>query len=214
MTHPTISIIHREHGTLSGILRTITLVLNENKRRCTLPDFNVLRAMLFYVDEFAERLHHTKESELLFPRIRAHSAELAGVLDRLDSDHDKSEQAIRDLEHELLGFEMMSDSFDGTQRRARFEKSMQDYIDAYLVHMSIEEREVLPVAERVLNATDWAELDAAFMKNRDPLTQREPDDAYRPLFVRILKTLPAPIRVGSVVAALAGSRQPAQGPRS
>jgi hypothetical protein len=35
--------------------------------KVALPPFDVLRAMLFYIDEFPERLHHTKESELLFP---------------------------------------------------------------------------------------------------------------------------------------------------
>ena len=28
--------------------------------------FDVMHAMLFYIDEFPERLHHTKESELQF----------------------------------------------------------------------------------------------------------------------------------------------------
>jgi len=31
--------------------------------------FDVLRAMLFYIDEFPERLHHPKESDLLFTRV-------------------------------------------------------------------------------------------------------------------------------------------------
>ncbi len=208
MTYATLSIIHNEHGTLSAMLRSITLLLAEHRRRATLPDFGVLRAMVFYVDEFAERLHHTKESKWLFPRIRSRSKELTDVLDRLDSDHGRSEQAVRDLEHELLGFEMMSDSSDGAERRARFEASMQNYIDAYLVHIRIEEQQVLPIAERVLSAADWAELDAEFMKNRDPLTYREPDDAYRPLFMKILKTLPAPIGLGRVVEALAASHRP------
>lgn len=110
-----------------------------------------------------------------------------------------------DLEHELLGFEMMSDSHDGEERRARFETSMQKYIDAYLGHVRIEEQQVLPVAERTLGTSDWAELDAAFMKNRDPLTRHEPNDAYRPLFINILRKLPAPIGLGSVVEALSAS---------
>ena len=207
MTHATLSIIHSEHGTLSAMLRSITLLLKEHRRRGTLPDFAVLRAMVFYVDEFAERLHHTKESELLFPKIRARSKELTDVLDRLDSDHGRSELAVRDLEHELLGFEMMSDSHDGEERRERFEASMQRYVDAYLVHIRVEEQEVLPVAERVLTASDWAELDRAFMKNRDPLTRRDPEDAYRPLFMKILKTLPAPIGLGGVVEALSASHR-------
>ena len=205
MTHSSLKIIHSEHATLSAMLRSISLLLAESRRRSTLPDFDVLRAMVFYVDEFAERRHHAKESALLFPRLRGHGEELDGVLDRLDGDHRRSEQAVRDLEHELLGFEMMSDSFDGAERRARFERSMEAYIEAYLVHIRIEEQQVLPVAERVLNSADWAELDAAFMQNRDPLTQREGDDAYRPLFMKILKTLPSPIGVGPAIDALAAA---------
>ena len=207
MTFATLRIICSEHSTLSAMLRSIMLLLGEHRRRETLPDFNVLRAMLFYVDEFAERLHHTKESELLFPKLRARSAELTDVLDRLDSDHGRSELAIRDLEHELLGFEMMSESADGADRRAQFENSMQSYVDDYLAHIRVEEEQVLPTAERVLTASDWSELDAAFMKNRDPLTHRAPDDVYQPLFMRILKTLPAPIGLGSATEALAASHR-------
>ena len=207
--YATLKIICSEHGTLSAMLRSILLLLSEHRRRGTLPDFNVLRAMLFYVDEFAERRHHTKESELLFPKIRARTDELRDVLDRLDSDHGRSELRVRDLEHELLGFEMMSESVDGEDRRARFESSMRAFADDYLAHIRVEEEHVLPVAERVLTAADWSELDAASMRNRDPLTQREPDDVYRPLFMRILKTLPAPIGLGSATEALAASHRQA-----
>ena len=36
--------------------------------------FSTLRAMLFYIDEFPERLHHPKESDLLFPEAGAAGA--------------------------------------------------------------------------------------------------------------------------------------------
>jgi len=85
--HPTLMVIRDEHSALSAVLRSISLLLHEHQRRHTLPDFAVLRAMLFYIDEFPEKIHHTKESELLFPKIRARSAEAAEVLERLDADH-------------------------------------------------------------------------------------------------------------------------------
>jgi len=109
---------------------------------------------------------------------------------------------VRELEHDLLGFEMMSDGPEGAARRAAFEISMQEYIDAYLEHIRTEERVVLPLAERVLSAADWAEVDAAFMKNRDPLTRRHGDDAYRPVFKRILMTAAAPIGLGPAMEAM------------
>ena len=70
MTHASLTIIRREHRALSAMLRTISLLLAEHKRRSTLPDFDALHAMLFYVDEFHEKLHHPKESRLLFPSLR------------------------------------------------------------------------------------------------------------------------------------------------
>jgi hemerythrin-like domain-containing protein len=204
MSHPALTIIRHEHGALSAMLRSISLLLAQHRRHGTLPDFGVLRAMLFYVDEFPEKLHHTKESELLFPRLRLRSAEAGEVLDRLDRDHAAGEHAIRELEHELLGFEMMGDTSQGEARRERFEQAVARYIGFYLEHMRIEETIVLPLAERVLGDEDWAELDAAFLKNRDPLAGYEADEVYRSLFRRILSTLPAPLGLGSAVEAMAG----------
>ena len=191
MPHATLTIIRDEHQALAAMLRSLGMLLAEHRRKGVPPDFDVLRAMLLYVDEFPEKLHHTKESELLFPMLRSRSAEAADVLDKLDHDHAQGEKAIRDLEHDLLAYEVL-----GGDRAASFEKSVNRYIDFYLAHMGVEESQVLPLAQRVLTDADWAELDAAFMKNRDPLTGHEPDDVYRPLFSRIVMTAPAPIGLG------------------
>jgi len=208
-THATLLVIRDEHSALSAVLRSISPLLSEHRRRHTLPDFTVLRAMLFYIDEFPEQIHHTKESELLFPKVRARSAEGAEVLDRLDADHERSAIRVR----ELVGFEMMVDGPDGAARRAAFEEAMDKYIFEYLDHIRTEERVVLPLAERVLTTADWLELDAAFMQNRDPLTRRQGDDAYRPLFKRILMTAAAPIGLGPAMEAMQQS-YPQPGARS
>jgi hemerythrin-like domain-containing protein len=191
MSHAALRIIHDEHAALAAMLRSILLLLAEHRRHGTLPDFGTMRAMLFYVDEFPEKRHHLKESELLFPRMRERTTAAADVLDRLDQDHARGERAIRDLEHELLAFEMM-----GETRREAFEQAAQQYIDFYFAHMALEEREILPLAEKVLTEQDWAEIDAAFAANRDPLTGHEPEDEYRALFTRIVNALPPPIGVG------------------
>ena len=167
------------------------MLLAQARRDRAMPDFDVLRAMLFYVDEFPEKRHHTKESELLFPKVRERVPELGAVLDRLDRDHASGERAIRELEHALLAFEVMGDS-----RRAAFEAAVERYISFYLQHMAVEETEVIPAARRVFTEADWSELDAAFAANRDPLAGHEPDEDYRPLFRKIVMTAPAPIGLG------------------
>jgi hemerythrin-like domain-containing protein len=194
MSHRTLTIIRAEHQALSAMLTSLSMLLAEYRRKGSPPDFALLRAMLLYVDEFPEKLHHTKESELLFPLLRARSPEAAEVLDRLDREHANGEKAIRDLEHELLAFEVL-----GGSRGVDFEQSVNRYVEFYLAHMALEETEVLPLAKRVLSANDWLEIDAAFEKNRDPLTGHEPDDVYRPLFTRISMVVPAPIGLGPAI---------------
>jgi hemerythrin-like domain-containing protein len=165
MTHLTTRIIHDEHAALAAMLRSILLLIEQHRRQSTQPDFSALRAMLFYVDEFPEQRHHRKESTLLFPKLRARTPLSRDLLDRLDQEHARGEHMIRELEHALLGFEML-----GEPRRAAFERLTQRYVDFYFAHMAVEEREVMPLAERVLTAEDWAELDEAFAANRDPMT--------------------------------------------
>jgi hemerythrin-like domain-containing protein len=186
-----LEIIRAEHQALSAMLRSMQMRVAQHRRQRTRPPFDVLRAMLFYVDEFPERLHHTKESRPLFARLRARCPELAGVLDRLDADHAQGEQAIRTLEHALLAYEVMGDA-----RRVAFEQALQRYVDFYLSRMAVEENDVLPAAERVLTGEDRLVLDAAFATNRDPLTGHAVDDVYRPLFSRIVMSAPAPIGLG------------------
>jgi hemerythrin-like domain-containing protein len=196
MSHTALTVIRNEHAALSAMLRTLILLLEQHRRTRTLPPFDALRAMLFYVDEFPERLHHTKETELLFPKLRARSLQAREVLDRLDRDHARGERAIRDLEHSLLGFEMMAGTTQLEARRSKFEDAARQYVEFYLDHMRVEESVVLPLAEKVLTADDWTEINAAFESNRDPLAGHAPDEAYAPLFSKIVAMLPAPLGLG------------------
>ena len=196
MTHVTTKIIREEHAALSAMLRSILLLPAEHRRHGTLPEFAALRAMLFYVDEFPEQRHHRKETELLFPKLRARTPLSHDDLDHLDGDHASGERSIRDLEHALLGFEKM-----GEPRRAAFETAAERYVSFYLAHMAMEEQQILPLAEKVLTDADWAELDEAFGANRDPLAGHgnghEPEADYRALFTRIVNIVPAPIGLGA-----------------
>lgn len=85
----------------------------------------------------------------------------------------------------------------GESRRAAFEQGIRRYIDFYLAHMHAEEEVILPSAQKHLSAADWAELDAAFAVNRDPLSGRDgADPAFEKLFTRIVSHAPPPIGVG------------------
>jgi len=191
MPHTALHVMNDEHQAIAAMLRSVSMLVAQSSRERKLPDFGLLRAMLFYLDEFPERLHHAKETQLLFPLVRRRCPELTAVIERLESDHARGETAIRGIERALLAFEMLGES-----RREAFEQALQRYVGAYLHHMAIEETQVLPAAREHLSEADWVDLDAAFAANRDPLTGHAAPEEYRALFSRIVSLAPAPIGLG------------------
>jgi len=191
MSHPTLQIIRDEHAALAAVLRSLQMMIARGPQDQPERFFDVVRAMLFYIDEFPERLHHPKESDLLFPKLARVAPELMPVIRKLEVDHMQGENKVRGLQHLLIGWELIGDS-----RRATFTEAATKYVTFYLEHMRIEEAELLPVAEKRLTEDDWNSLDAAFISSRDPLAGGVRDPSYDRLFTRIVMTAPAPIGVG------------------
>ena len=191
MTHSCCQIIREEHSAVAAMLRSLKLMIDNGCGDQPERFFDVLRAMLFYIDEFPEKRHHPKESTLLFPRIAQAAPALVPVIERLDADHLLGEGKVRELQHLLLAWEFLGES-----RRAAFTEAASHYVSFYLAHMRLEESELLPAAEAALTSADWAELDMAFERDRDPLAGGYRDPGYDRLFTRIVLAAPAPIGVG------------------
>lgn len=192
MQHQSIQIIRDEHAVLAALLRSLEMMIGRGAG--SEPDnyFDALRAMLFYIDEFPERQHHPKESELLFPRVARLVPETVELIARLDQEHASGEAAVRQLQHLLLAWQLLGES-----RRAAFDAAAKRYLAFYLEHLRLEETVILPAALKVLSVADWQELDAAFATNCDPLIGKYPrDPAYDQLFTRIVSRAPAPIGLG------------------
>ena len=197
---PTVSaaqVIRDEHRALAAVLRSLQPLVRMGPGDQPERFFDIVRAMLFYIDEFPERRHHPKESDLLFPRLARLAPELLPVIQRLESDHMQGEGRVRMLQHLLLAWELVGES-----RRAAFTDALEDYVRFYMEHMRIEETKLLPAAERVFTPEDWQAINQAFEADRDPLAGGERDPTYDRLFTRIVLAAPAPIGVG---AALTGT---------
>jgi hemerythrin-like domain-containing protein len=191
MTPHALTLIRHEHQALSAILHALRRSVEDIGQRGTPPRFEALRALLFYIDAFPERLHHPKESEHLFRCLRQRCPQAAPVLDRLDHDHQRGHTAIRELEYQLLEYEML-----GASRLPAFAAAVQTFCDRHAEHMHTEEHEVFPLAQRSLLPEDWAAITAAFEANRDPLTGHPPAQEFEALFSRIVHLLPAPLGLG------------------
>ena len=193
MPSTSLKAIHEEHASLAAVLHSLRLLLDQGPGDEPAVFFDVMRAMLFYIDEFPERQHHPKESQWLFPKVAERSPEAAQAIERLEREHVGGEAAVRELQHLLLGWELM-----GETRHQAFADALQHYIHFYLEHMRLEEAVVLPAAQQHLDAADWAAMDAAFASNTNPLAQGPArDPAYDRLFTHIVMRAPSPIGLGS-----------------
>jgi len=196
MNHEALRVIRDEHASLAAMLQSLMQMV----RRGPDPDgtgrselfFDVLRAMLFYIDEFPEKHHHPKESDLLFPRVARVAPHAMAAIDQLERDHMQGELRVRELMHLLMAWELLGDT-----RRQAFEDEVTRYVDFYLEHMRLEESVILPEAEKSLTDADWHALNAAFATNQDPLNNRVPrDPQFDRLFTRIVMRAPAPVGLG------------------
>jgi hemerythrin-like domain-containing protein len=193
MPYASLQTIREEHASLAAVLRSLELMLDRGPGDAPAPFFDVMRAMLFYIDEFPERQHHPKESQWLFPRVAERAPEAAEAIARLEREHAAGEAAVRELQHLLLAWELL-----GEVRRSAFEEALHRYVAFYLEHMRLEESVVLPAAHAHLETQDWVAMDMAFASNANPLAQGPArDGAYDRLFTRIVMRAPSPIGLGT-----------------
>ncbi len=197
MTHEALRVIREEHSTLAAMLQSLMQLVRRGPTADGVDDsarfFDVMRAMLFYIDEFPERNHHPKESDLLFPRVARVAPHAMSTIDQLERDHMQGEARVRDLMHLLMAWELL-----GEGRKNAFVQEVNRYVDFYLEHMRLEETVILPLAEKHLTDADWHALNAAFATNQNPLSGRIPrDPQFDRLFTQIVRMAPAPVGLGS-----------------
>ena len=191
MTAHAIQIIHDEHKAVAAVLRSLEMLAKQGPGGKPARFFEVLRSMIFYIDEFPERRHHPNESRVFFPMLMRAAPELRAVIEGLEIDHESGERKVRELLHLLSAWEIVGES-----RRAIFEGAVAEYVRLYLDHMRTEETQLFPVARRRFSAADWKELDATFDAQRDPLAGGAREVEYEALFSRIVIKAPAPIGLG------------------
>ena len=184
-----IDIIRSEHRALAAVLSGLSEFTEGMATGRFDPDFELLTAMIMYVTELPEKVHHPKEDDYLFAKLRQRDPDIAVVLDDLQKEHREGPGRTVALIDMLDRYRRLGES-----ELPAFRDAVKGYVDEQWQHMSKEETQVLPRAREVLSADDWAGIDAAFAANDNPW--EGPAGTYRQLFTQIVNIAPAPIGVG------------------
>ena len=149
-----IATLRDEHRSLAAVLHALLARVDD----ATGPvDPALLRAMLFYIEQFPERLHHPKEDAWLFRKLRERTNECNALLSELEQQHVAGARHFAELGRVLESGDWVA-----------FRQGVHDFAQMQWQHMRTEEGLVLPAASRHLQPADWKSIAEAFDTNADP----------------------------------------------
>jgi len=189
-----IAIIQDEHRAITAVIEGLRHLLEEIASGRMAPDHTLLRALFGYIEQFPERLHHPKEDEFLFAKLRLRRPDAAPLLDALSREHEVGRERFTELKAAYEGFAADPSTV------APFAERVERYAHFHWKHMRREEDEVMPMARQALLPEDWAAIDAAFASNNDPVVGVPAQKAFRELFRHLVATMPPPYGVGPEAA--------------
>jgi hemerythrin-like domain-containing protein len=186
--------IKQEHRALSQVIELLRHLLRDIASGYTEPDHQLLALALYYIDEFPGRLHHAKEDKFLFAALQRHTEQFDPLLSRLDSEHERDRDTIRDLHRLLVLYHAGAPGALGELRAA-----VEEYAATLYEHMRSEEGLLVACGE-YLTDDEWRSISEAFARDKDPLFGTERRREFALLHHRIVNLLPRKMRVETVVA--------------
>lgn len=187
-----ISIIRAEHRALGAVINNIKAMLQEVQAERMAMDFRLFWSMVYYIDAFPDRLHHPKEDDWLFARLKQRTQLADNLIDTLQSQHQAEPVALASIRRDLGNLEAgVPGSMEALQA------AVASYADLTWKHLRSEENELLPLAEAHLLTTDWDAVASAFSQNADPLVGSADNELFDALFHDIVNRTPAPLGLGT-----------------
>lgn len=186
-----INVLRNEHRSIAAVLNGLSEVVRGIGERGEAPNFDLLGAIVYYMDAFPERCHHPKENRYLFRLLRMRAPASAPLVDRLEHEHRIGALKIRALEQALERYRS-----GGAAEFPAFAAVADDFVAFNRAHMHAEDAEAIPLAREHLTTEDWVAIDVAFAGHSDPLVGIDAVAPYNQLFSRIVNLAPPPLGVG------------------
>lgn len=175
-----IQILLEEHRNIAKLLLVLEHEL-EVFDRSEEPDYEILRAIIEYFQDYPEDCHHPKE-DMVFEKLRMRDPAVASRVGDVEAEHEIETERLRKLveaiEEILAGREFL---------RQTFHDVVNDFIKHQRQHMDKEERLLFPAAVQRLRPEDWAAIDARLNDRKDPLFNGAVETKFHALQRTILR---------------------------
>lgn len=143
--NPAIDMLGREHKVILkvvGGLKGLASQISEGRS----IDVGLLRETVEFMREFADKCHHAKEEDILFPALVEHGVPLHGCpLDALLHEHNEGRRLIGELEQTIDAF-----TPDQAETGDKLIGVIEAINELYPNHIWKEDTMVFPMAERLI----------------------------------------------------------------
>jgi len=151
-----------DHANIARLLAMLTQqmdIVHAEKN----ADFELVHDIMVYMTQYPDHTHHPME-DLVFHKLIKHDRDAHDIVARLKREH----AALAEKGADFL--EMLRHVVDGALvERAVLENTGRDYIAFLSSHMTIEDSDAFPRAERALTKKDWDDVESRFEARTDPV---------------------------------------------
>jgi nucleotide-binding universal stress UspA family protein/hemerythrin-like domain-containing protein len=177
-----INIIKGEHRSMAAVIDGLKHTLRRARESGEAADTRLLRAIVRYFRAFPEALHHPKEEEYVFAKLRARAPGTEALLADLESQHQSESELINAIEDALDLYQRVPQP----EHLESLAQATDRYAEFIWQHMNTEEKGVIPECQEHLTSDDWQEITSAFEKNGDPRFDKEREAGFEKIFARIM----------------------------
>jgi hemerythrin-like domain-containing protein len=113
---------------------------------------DTVRKLISFFRNYADRFHHYKEEEILFPEMNKRNEMLAdGVIREMFDNHEDFRDMIRNIEEKL-----------NAKKFPEVQSQLEKYAGALLDHIAAENNEVFPMAETLFSENEMKDIGYRF----------------------------------------------------
>lgn len=186
---PVIERIKSEHRGLARVIGAMQALVARWRSPGEKPDYELFDALLRYIENVPDRMHHPKEDRVLFPAIASRTEQARALIEQLGREHANGEHMIAEVRAALDRLKRA-----GPQALEGLATAVEEFAEFYWWHLHREDEELLPLAHTVLADEEWRRIAAAFDSGADPVFGPQCAAEYRALYDRIVELTPKPLQ--------------------
>jgi len=168
---------HRNMAKLLGILEYEVRLFAKAEQ----PNHEVIQLIVYYFQRYTDRCHHPKE-DVVYQHLKERDPDAAAAIGDLEIEHER-------IAEQLAMFAEAAKNVlnEAEMPREIFVKAAEEFIAAERRHMGMEEGRLLPLADKLITADEWADIASEVEKMTDPLFGEKDAAEFEELRQRIIQ---------------------------